>query len=222
MDTKSIADLATAARNVALTALIVGVTIFLFVKSDVIVEIIENMSSRMQSAEVSGMKLSFGSERGYHLNEDIKNVPYEERRTIRAHLKGMTAAEVERLLHRSEYSKSQLSDFDAHCDFEMANKKMKTFAAADAGLIEKKLVERVDRRDLTRRLREDLKFSTELGEASGCYQLALTGLGSNLRSLLISEVARIFGTTSVVNDDAPASNEAGKGGSEQRPPKGKK
>lgn len=202
MDPKWISELAAAARNVALTFLAIAAIVIAWVEREAIGESFANLTSRMQTAEFSGVKVSFG-QRAFAQNDDLKHISVEAKRAVRGVLTDLSAPEVERLLHRAGYPQQYLSEKDLHCDYEHATSRMRIFAAADEGLAEKKLVRRIDRPDLTKRLREDANAPKDIGEPSHCYQMVLTPLGSDLKSVLVSEVARVFGVTSFAAAPTP-------------------
>lgn len=203
MDPKWISELTVAARNVAITFLAVAAIVIGWTERESIGAAAINLTERMQTAEISGVKVSFGH-KAFALNKDLALVSTPQQILIRDQLKNMTAHEVDRLLHRAEYPRDRLSDQDLHCDYENATSTMRLYAAADAGLIEKKLIERIPRADLTKKLREAAVPASALGGPSSCYQMALTPLGSNLKSVLVSELSRVFGVTSYAAGDAPS------------------
>jgi hypothetical protein len=102
-------------------------------------------------------------------------------------------------MHLTEYDKLHLSADDLHCDFDKATSRMRLFSAADAGLVEKKLVERIPttRVPVVHYDPKD-KNAVDIGNPSNCYQMVLTDEGRNLKSVLVSELTRAFGN---INED---------------------
>jgi hypothetical protein len=79
---------------------------------------------------------------------------------------------------------------------------MRLFAAADAGLVEKKLVVRIPttRVPVVHYNPKD-KNAVDIGNPSNCYQMVLTNEGRNLKSVLVSELTRAFGN---IHEDSVA------------------
>jgi len=165
----------------------------MYVHPDVLISMID----RMQTVEIGATKIAFG-DLAYAINPDLKLTVSQQMR-IRDIVKTLSPNEFDRLMHLTEYDKEHLSQDDLHCDFDMATSRMRLFAAADAGLVEKGLVERIPT-TRTPIVHFDPKDKTgiNIGNPSNCYQMVLTNEGRNLKSVLVSELTRAFGN---INED---------------------
>jgi hypothetical protein len=173
------------------------VVLLLIKNPDAVVELAE----RTQTVEIGNTKIEFG-EKAFVLNQDLRKLDIGAQRKIRQLVKSLSSQEADRLLHLPEYDKDHLSDADLHCDYDNASSRMRLYAAADQGLIEKSFVERIPRPQLTKGLQEELakkermNIPSENGHPSNCYQMALTKDGSDVKSVIISELTRAFGDAS--------------------------
>lgn len=205
MNPEALSNLAVAIRNTAITIFVLGLIVVGWSERQNIGAMLVGVMNRMQTAEISGVKLSFGQQ-AYRLNADLHKTPGEMIQ-INETMGALNAMEIERLLHRPDYGKAALSDEDLHCEFDNATSTMRKFMAADAVLREKGLIELIDRPDLLEKVRRRTSRSKELGEPRRCYQMALTPLGADVKSVIISEISRVFGLSSYGGGDvldAPA------------------
>jgi hypothetical protein len=161
---------------------------------------ITGMIDRMQTVEIGNTKIAFG-DLAYAINPDLK-LSLSQQLKIRDLVKTLSPNEFDRLMHLTEYDKLHLSGDDLHCDFDKATSRMRLFSAADAGLTEKKLVERISttRVPIVHYDPKD-KNAVDIGNPSNCYQMVLTDEGRNLKSVLVSELTRAFGN---INEDKVA------------------
>jgi hypothetical protein len=161
-------------------------------------DVLVSMVARMQTVEVGNTKIAFG-DRAYAINPDLK-LSVAQQMKIRDLVKTLSPNEFDRLMHLTEYDKAHLSEDDLHCDFDMATSRMRLFSAADAGLVEKELVEKIPAsRTPVVHLDPRDKNAVNIGNPSNCYQMALTDEGRNLKSVLVSELTRAFGN---INEDS--------------------
>jgi hypothetical protein len=199
MNPEALSNLAVAIRNAAITFFVIGLAIVGWSERQNIGAMLVGVMNRMQTAEISGVKLSFGQQ-AYRLNADLHKSPGEIIH-INETMGSLNAMEIERLLHRPDYGKQALSDGDLHCEFDNATSTMRKFLAADAVLREKGLVEQIDRPDLLEKVRRDPDRNKDLGEPRRCYQMALSPLGADVKSVIISEISRVFGLSSYGGGD---------------------
>jgi hypothetical protein len=199
MDPRSISELLVAIRNAAITLFVLGLLLIGWTERQNIGAALVGILHRVQTAEISGVKLSFGQQ-AYRLNADLHKSPSEMIK-INETMSSLNAMEIERLLHRPDYGKAALSDSDLHCEFDNATSTMRKFLAADAVLREKGLIEQIDRPDLLDRLRREPTRDPNLGAPRRCYQMALTPLGADVKSVIISEISRVFGLSSYGGGD---------------------
>ena len=199
MNPEALSNLVIAIRNAAITLFVLGLLVVGWSERQSIGATLVGVMNRMQTAEISGVKLSFGQQ-AYRLNADLHKSP-SEMIQINETMSALNAMEIERLLHRPDYGKAALSESDLHCEFDKATSTMRKFMAADAVLREKGLIEEIDRPDLQDRLRRDSSRDTKLGEPRRCYQMALTPLGADVKSLIITEISRVFGLSSYGGGD---------------------
>lgn len=199
MNPEALSNLAVAIRNTAITLFILGLIMVGWSERQNIGAMLVGVMNRMQTAEISGVKLSFGQQ-AYRLNADLHKTPGEMIQ-INETMGALNAMEIERLLHRPDYGKAALSDGDLHCEFDNATSTMRKFMAADAVLREKGLIELIDRPDLLEKLRQGSSRNKDLGEPRRCYQMALTPLGADVKSVIISEISRVFGLSSYGGGD---------------------
>jgi len=199
MNPEALSNLVVAIRNAAITLFVLGLLVVGWSERQNIGATLVGVMNRMQTAEISGVKLSFGQQT-YRLNADLHKSP-SEMIQINETMSSLNAMEIERLLHRPDYGKAALSESDLHCEFDKATSTMRKFMAADAVLREKGLIEEIDRPDLLDRLRRDTSRETKLGEPRRCYQMALTPLGADVKSLIITEISRVFGLSSYGGGD---------------------
>lgn len=199
MNPEALSNLAVAIRNAAITFFVIGLAIVGWTERQNIGAMLVGVMNRMQTAEISGVKLSFGQQ-AYRLNADLHKSPGEMIH-INETMGSLNAMEIERLLHRPDYGKEALSDEDKHCEFDNATSTMRKFLAADAVLREKGLIEEIDRPDLLEKVRRDPKRNKDLGEPHRCYQMALTPLGADVKSVIVSEISRVFGLSSYGGGD---------------------
>ncbi|HEY5138970.1 MAG TPA: hypothetical protein VIJ25_06570 [Methylococcales bacterium] len=197
MATSDFGDILSFAKGVCLMT-VAGVTgalavELMYLHPDAIPELLE----RTQSVEVGATKIAFG-EMAFSINPDLP-LSLSERQKIHNYVKRLSPNEFDRLMHLTEYDKKHLSVDDLHCDFDKATSRMRLFSAADAGLIEKKLVERIPttRVPFVHYDPKDKK-AVDIGNPSNCYQMVLTDDGRNLKSVLVSELTRAFGN---INED---------------------
>jgi hypothetical protein len=198
MNPEALSNLMVAIRNAAITFFILGLLLLGWSERQNIGAALVGVMNRVQTAEISGVKLSFGQQ-AYRLNADLHKSPGEMIQ-INETMSSLNAMEIERLLHRPDYGKAALSDNDLNCEYDKATSTMKKFMAADAVLREKGLVEEIDRADLLDKLRRETAGRT-LGEPRRCYQMALTPLGADVKSVIISEISRVFGLSSYGGGD---------------------
>jgi hypothetical protein len=160
----------------------------MYLHPDTVPELLE----RTQSVEVGTTKIAFG-EMAFSINPDLP-MSLNERQRIRNYVKVLSANEFDRLMHLTEYDQKHLSEDDLHCDYDRATSRMRLFAAADEGLIEKKLVKRIpsDKLPTVNYDKRD-KNAIDIGSPSHCYQMVLTDDGRNLKSAIVSELTRAFG-----------------------------
>lgn len=190
------------ARSAALTFSIAAPTtcasIFVYKNPDALLTLL----SRVQTFEVAGVKIAFG-EKAFDLNPDLRRSRSgrQEQTKLVQRLAALGPNEVDRLLHLSEIDKDHIGDVDLHCDYDRATSRMRFYAATDEALVEKALVERVARPDLTRKKRDEAGSASEFGAPHNCYQLVLTKDGSDMKSVIVTEVTRLFRNAEV--DDTP-------------------
>ena len=199
MNPEALSNLVVAIRNAAITFFVLGLLLVGWNERQNIGATLVGIMNRVQTAEISGVKLSFGQQ-AYRLNADLHKTPGEMIQ-INETMSSLNAMEIERLLHRPDYGKAALSDSDLHCEFDNATSTMRKFLAADAVLREKGLIEQIDRPDLLDRLRREPSRDPNLGEPRRCYQMALTPLGADVKSVIISEISRVFGLSSYGGGD---------------------
>jgi hypothetical protein len=197
MDPELASKLIKNARDATITAAImIAVVVGVLNKDDIMASVVA-MTNRMQTAEFAGVKISFG-EQAYALNPSLSGTTLPQRREIRDVLDKLTAEEVERLLHRTEYPPEKLSPEDLNCDYEKATSDMMKYRWADKELSEMKLFRLIEKPEFTddqhSRLPPDVR--AKLGDPSGCYQIVLTPLGSNVKSVLVTELSRAFSASS--------------------------
>lgn len=197
MNTSFSQDALALVKSVALMLLIIAPTVmaaeFAYKNPDILFLLLD----RVQTLEIGNTKIAFG-EKAFALNPDLKSSRGDQAAQwkIVKRLQGLGPFEVDRLLHLSERDRDHLGDDDLHCDYDSANSRMRLYAAADQGLFEKLLVERIPRPDLTRRQRDRATTPSENGYPSNCYQMVLTKDGSDLKSVIVSEMTRFFGNGS--------------------------
>jgi hypothetical protein len=161
----------------------------MYLHPDTVPELLE----RTQSVEVGTTKIAFG-EMAFSINPDLP-MTLSERQRIRSYVKTLSANEFDRLMHLTEYDEKHLSEDDLHCDYDKATSRMRLFAAADEGLIEKGLVTRIPSNKLpTVTYNKRDKNAVDIGNPSHCYQMVLTNEGRNLKSAMVSELTRAFGS----------------------------
>jgi hypothetical protein len=187
--------LAKGAALLILSSIAAGIAVeLMYLHPDAIIGVID----RMQTVEIGNTKIAFG-DLAYTINPDLK-LSLSQQQRIRDLTKTLSSNEFDRLMHLTEYDKAHLSEDDLHCDFDMATSRMRLFAAADAGLIEKKLVEKIPttRVPMVHYDPKD-KSAVNIGNPSNCYQMVLTDEGRNLKSVLVSELTRAFGNINEAN-----------------------
>lgn len=116
-------------------------------------------------------------------------------------MRSLSATEIERLLHRPDYGEEDLSYKDMHCEYDNAGSKVKKFLAADAALKEKGLVDIIERPAPGLIQRRDSSPDKPAAEPHRCYQMALTPLGADVKSVIITEISRVFGISSYGGGD---------------------
>jgi hypothetical protein len=195
MDTSRFGDILALAKGILLlTASLIGgaaAVELMYVHPEAIAILVD----RMQTVEVGNTKIAFG-DMAFAINPDLK-LSLAQQQKIRELAKSLSRNEFERLMHVTEYDKEHLSEDDLNCDYDNATSRMRLFAAADAGLIEKQLVERMRTTRLPA-IRYDKidKNAVDIGNPSNCYQMVLTDEGRNLKSAIVSELTRAFGNFS--------------------------
>ena len=199
MNPEALSNLAVAIRNAAITIFVLGLITVGWSERQNIGAMLVGVVNRMQTAEISGVKLSFGQQ-AYRLNADLHKTPGEMIQ-INETMGALNAMEIERLLHRPDYGKGALSDEDLHCEFDNATSTMRKFMAADAVLREKGLIELIDRPDLLEKVRNLSSRNKDLGEPRRCYQMALTPLGADVKSVIVTEISRVFGLSTYGGGD---------------------
>lgn len=202
MKTSFAADALALAKSAALTFAVAAPTtaaaVFAYENPDAILMLL----SKVQTVEVGDVKIAFG-EKAFDLNPDLKRSRSDrvEQWKLVQRINSLGPTEVDRLLHLSEIDKKHLGDADIHCDYDNANSRMRFYAATDQALVEKALVERIARPDLTQKRRDAGDGASELGSPRNCYQMVLTKDGSDMKSVIVSEVTRLFRTGSEGNVD---------------------
>jgi hypothetical protein len=216
MDAEVVSKLIKNAKDAMIIAVITITILVGVLKKDDIALAVVDLTNRMQTAEIAGVKISFG-ENAYKLNPDLAHVSADQKLGIRGVLDKLASEEIERLLHRTEYGESQLSPDDLNCDYEKANSTMRMYAAADEALFEKNLFQRITKPEFTSGKRDRLppEVSAKLGAPSGCYQVVLTPLGMNVKSVLVTELSRAFSRSSLWASTESAPQKP----AEHRPPK---
>jgi hypothetical protein len=199
MEIKSLQDILSLIKSVVIALVMVSAILFVYVKANTISNVFFELVERMGSAEIAGVKVTFG-EKGFVLNPDIAKLSLDDRLKVVQSLKSLSPDEFNRLLHMTEYDKQHVSDEDINCDYDKATAQMRLFSAADQGLSEKHLVEQNHDPKLTTKKRaevEDIRKKTgkplDIGSPSDCYQMTLTNTGRDLKSLMVSELTRVFG-----------------------------
>ncbi|HYA81290.1 MAG TPA: hypothetical protein VED87_10205, partial [Methylocystis sp.] len=189
MDPESVSKAIKNAKDALIVLLMVAATVTAFLNKDALVDLLFDLSGRMRTAEVGSVKLSFGEPEAFTLNASLANVPPQDRLIIRESLQKLSGPEVERLLHRAEYDEAHLDPEDMHCDYENADQVMQLYRWADSALIEKRLFKRISKPAFTETQRQRLTPNTlaKLGAPSDCYQIVLTALGANVKSVLVTE-----------------------------------
>lgn len=158
-------------------------------------EAIAILLDRMQTVEVGNTKIAFG-DMAFAINPDLK-LSLAQQHRVRELAKSLSRNEFDRLMHVTEYDKEHVSEDDLNCDFDKATSRMRLFAAADAGLVEKQLVERIRTTRMPAfRYDKNDKNAVDIGNPSNCYQMVLTDEGRNLKSAIVSELTRAFGNFS--------------------------
>jgi hypothetical protein len=211
MEIKTFQELLALLKNAAMALLVVLAIGFVYVRADSIGDMIFELIDRMGSVEIQGVKITFG-EKAFALNPDIEKLSPHDRREVIDKLGTLSPDEVDRLLHVTEYDSKQIGVLvgskdipdsnknDIHCDYDKPTVHMRLFAAADQGLAEKSLVELTYGPELTETARRGIKDietkagkSSDIGYPSNCYTMILTKSGRDLKSMIVSELKRVFG-----------------------------
>jgi hypothetical protein len=197
MDAEVASKLIKNTKDAMIIALVSIAAVVGFLKKDDLAQTVVDLTDRVQTAEIAGVKIQFG-ERAYQLNPSLAHLKVDEKLGIRGILDKLSAEEVERLLHRAE-SEAQLGPNDTNCDYENATSTMRIYSAADAALSEKNLAQRFFKPEFTEDTRQRLTPETyeKLGAPSGCYKIALTPLRMNVKSVLVTELSRAFSNSSL-------------------------
>jgi hypothetical protein len=181
-------DYFAAARSVSLPLTLLAAVVASGVFACQNPDVIDTLLSRVQTLEVGDLKIALG-ERAFKLNSDLqaKQLGLDAQSRLAKLAADLGPREVDRLLHLPELAQKAQGDSFVHCEFERSTAHMRYYAAIDHGLAERALVAIVSRADLA-----DKRASAEFGRAVECYQMELTEDGADVKSVIVSELSRLF------------------------------
>ncbi|MBY6240687.1 hypothetical protein [Methylosinus sp. Sm6] len=151
-------------------------------------DVVAMLLSRVQTVEVGDVKIALGDQ-AFKINSDlqVKQLGLEVQSKLTRLAADLGPREVDRLLHLPELDRKAQGDLYVHCEFERSTANMRYFSAVDHGLAERALVAIVPRADLAGK-----RETPDFGRALGCYQMELTEDGADVKSLIVSELSRVF------------------------------